>query len=78
MRGDFPFIKPSISMKRNPMTEEEYRNHVYSKYGSNLGTNDDPLGFLPPDRCYEMINEKREVNHRNRYSRYNHNYRINW
>ena len=69
------------------MTKEEYRNYVYSKYRGNgyVITKKDvePYsisggGFLSPDTCYEMINEKREINYRNRYSRHNQYYKINW
>ena len=69
-------------MKRR-MTQEEYRNHVYSKYNSSFGKLsgsgvDKPLGFVSPDKCYEMINERREIDHRTRYSRHNNYYKISW
>ena len=68
------------------MTKEEYRVHVYNKYYDTTGciiksaegkTSHAP-GFLRPDECYEMINERVIRNHRNSYSSYNHHYRIKW
>ena len=59
------------------MDKEQYRNYIYSRYGSNLKTNTDPTGFLNPDQCYELINE-RVSNHRSDYSSYNKHYRIKW
>ena len=65
------------------MTIEEYRNYVYSKFNGNIGSlsgsgSEKLLGFVSPDKCYEMINEKREINPRSRYSRNNIHYKINW
>ena len=58
------------------MTQEEYRNHVYSKYDKELRGGIG--GYLPPDNCYEMINERKVTDHRTRYSRHNNYYKINW
>ena len=54
------------------ITKEEKR--VYSLYTCGIGG-----GFKSQDKCYEILNEKRNTKPtRSRYSQYEHYYRVKW
>ena len=67
------------------MKKENIRNLVYSNYNSSpknlidrLDEKKTQLGFLYPDKCYELIHNEREINPRLKYSRSNIFYKVKW